>query len=79
VSQSSITTLAESQVSTSPHDVVIVELIKPDGMPAIVKVTWPEMPTVIDPMNFGDAASIVVKLFSTAHIELARIKSRRHR
>jgi hypothetical protein len=32
---------------------------------------------VIDPKSFGDTASLVVRLFSTAHVELARIKSRR--
>jgi hypothetical protein len=31
------------------------------------------MPTVINPCSFGDAASAIVKLFSTAHVTLARI------
>jgi hypothetical protein len=34
---------------------------------------------VIGPNSFGGAASVIVKLLSTAHITLARIRSRRHR
>lgn len=77
MSQSSI--LAESQVTQTPHDVVTVQLIEPDGMPPIVKITWPPQSTVIDPPRFGDIAAALVKIFSTAHVELARIKSRRYR
>jgi hypothetical protein len=46
-------------------------------MPAIVRIAWPLGPTVVDPKSFGDIAAALVRLFSTAHIELARIKARR--
>jgi hypothetical protein len=32
-------------------------------------------PTVIDPPRFGGTAAALVKMFSTAHVELARIKA----
>jgi hypothetical protein len=73
------TTLADSQLTPAPHDVIEVQLVQPDGLPAFVQITWPLHPTVIDPKSFGDAASIVVRLFSTAHVTLARIKGRRRR
>jgi hypothetical protein len=73
------TTLAESQVTQTPHDVVTVELVQPDDMPAVVKITWPGQPSIVDPKRFGDVAAALVRMFSTAHVELARIKSRRHR
>jgi hypothetical protein len=74
------TILAESQVTQSPHtDVVTVELVEPDDMPAAVRISWPAQPTVINPRSFGDTAAALVKMFSTAHVELARIKARRHR
>lgn len=76
MSPSSITVLGESQLTQSTHDVVIVQLVEPEGLPAFVQVSWPLHPSVIDPKNFGDSASIVVRLFSTAHIELARINAR---
>jgi hypothetical protein len=71
------TMLAESQLTQSPHDSITVELIDSDDVPAFVHITWPLYPTVIDPKSFGDSASIVVRLFSTAHVTLARIKARR--
>jgi hypothetical protein len=72
------TMLAESQITASPHDVVGVQLVEPDDLPAFVQVSWPLQPTVIDPNSFGDSASVIVKLFSTAHVTLARVKGRRH-
>jgi hypothetical protein len=35
-------------------------------------------PTVIDPGRFRDLAAALVRLFSEAHVTLARIKARRH-
>jgi len=35
-------------------------------------------PTVIDPGRFRDLAAALVRLFSDAHVTLARIKARRH-
>ena len=70
-----ITPLASAQIN---HDTVSIELLEPDAMPAMVRVAWPLHPTVIDPKNFGDTASVIVRMFSTAHVELARIKARRH-
>jgi hypothetical protein len=76
---SQITELAEAQVTQTPHDVVSVELVQPDDLSAIVRVTWPEQPSIVDPKGFGETAAALVKMFSTAHVELARIRSRRYR
>ena len=74
---SKTTTLAESQITTSPHDVVSVELVQPDDMPPMVLIHWPlDGPTVVDPKRFGDAARELVRLFSEAHVELARLRAR---
>jgi hypothetical protein len=70
--------LGESQLTQSPHNVVTVELVQPDDLPAFVQISWPLQPTVLDPSSFGDSAALIVKLFSTAHVTLARIRSRRH-
>jgi hypothetical protein len=72
---SNITPLAETQIGRSDHDTVEITLVEPDDMPVFVQVTWPEMPTVIDPARFRDAAAAMVKLFSDAHIALARLKA----
>jgi hypothetical protein len=71
------TILAESQITESPHDIVTIELVEPDNMPAAVRIALPLQPSVIDPPRFRDTAAAMVKLFSDAHITLARIKARR--
>jgi hypothetical protein len=58
------TTLSEAQVAQS-HDVVTVELVQPGDMPAIVRITWPAQPSIVDPARFGDTAGALVKMFST--------------
>ena len=50
MSQSSpITPLASNQVN---HDQLTIELIEPDGMPAMVRIVWPSAPTIVDPKRF---------------------------
>jgi hypothetical protein len=66
-----ITPLASAQVG---HDTISIELVEPDGLPAVVKISWPEQASIIDPRIFGDTAGGLVKLFSSAHIELARLR-----
>jgi hypothetical protein len=68
--------LASGQIN---HDTISIELVEPDSLPAVVKITWPAQATVVDPRSFGDTTAALVKMFSTAHVELARIKSRRYR
>jgi hypothetical protein len=47
-------------------------------MPPIVRIGWPLQPTVTDPERFRDVAAALVKLFSEAHVTLARIRARRY-
>jgi hypothetical protein len=72
---SNTTTLAESQITQSPHDVVTAELIKRDGMPPIVRIGWPLQPTVCEPAQFPSVAAMVARLFATASTKLAHIKA----
>jgi hypothetical protein len=78
---SKTTTLAESQITQSPHDVVTIELVnpEPDDLPPFVQITWPLQPTLIDdPGRFRDTAAAIVQMFSAAHVRLAQIRARRH-
>ena len=69
-----ITPLASGQLN---HDHLAVDLVEPTGVPAMVRITWPAKPSVVDPPRFGDTAAALVKMFSEAHVALARIKVRR--
>jgi hypothetical protein len=71
------TILGEAQITHSPHNVIEIRLIESDDLPPFVEIGWPLQPSVLDPKAFRDVAATVVKLFSEAHITLARIKARR--
>jgi hypothetical protein len=72
--QSSITPLASSSLG---HDRVSVELVEPDGMPAMVRILWPAAPTVVDPRRYADTASAVMRLLAKANVELVRLRAAR--
>ena len=72
---SKITELASSQITAG--DSITIELVEADETPTVVIVRWPGKPTVCHPRRFPDTAAALARLFSTAHVELARIKARR--
>jgi hypothetical protein len=71
------TSLAEGQITPSPHDVVTVVLVQPDDMPAVIRISWPLHPTVCDPRRFPQLAGDVAHMFAEASTTLAGIKGRR--
>ena len=52
-----------------------VELVEPDGMPAMVRIVWPPQPTMIDHRRFPDVAAAIAQLLARAHIVLAALKA----
>jgi len=66
------TPLASAQIY---HDQLAVELVEPDGMPAMVRIVWPAQPPIIDPSRFPDTAATVAQLFARAHIVLAALEA----
>jgi hypothetical protein len=69
---SQITPLASSQIN---HDQLAVELVEPDRMPAMVRIVWPNAPTIVDPRRFPDTAATIARLFARAHVVLAALKA----
>jgi hypothetical protein len=67
-----ITPLASAEVN---HDHLRVELVEPDSMPAMVRISWPMQPTIVDPKRFPDVAAQIAQLFARAHIVLAALKA----
>lgn len=66
------TLLASAQIN---HDQLKVELVEPDTLPPMVKITWLDAPTIVDPKRFPDTAATVAQLFARAHIVLAALKA----
>ena len=72
MSKSPITPLASAKVD---HDRLTIELVEPDGMPAVVRIVWPAAPSIIDPRAFPDVANAVARLFARGHVVLASLKA----
>ena len=73
--QSSTTNLAHGRINGA--DELTVQLISPDGMPAVVRITWPPQPSVVQPARFPEVAATLTRLFAEAATTLARIKASR--
>ena len=71
---SKLTELASGQITNS--DAITVILSEPDGMPESVVIHWPGRPTTLDPKSFDDAAAMIVKLFSAAHVKLTQSRKK---
>ena len=69
-----ITPLASAQVG---HDTISVELLEPNAMPPMVRIVWPDVPTIVNPKQFPDTAATVARLFAEAATTLASIKANR--
>jgi hypothetical protein len=70
---SKTTILASGQIT--PTDALLVELREPDEFPASILITWPQMPSVVDPRRFGATANAVAWLMATAITNLAEIRA----
>jgi hypothetical protein len=46
-------------------------------MPAMVRIVWPDAPTIVDPKRFPETAATIAQLFARAHIVLAAIRAER--
>jgi hypothetical protein len=74
VTQSSPIVLASRTINRS-GDLVTVELIQPDPMPAAVRIVWPTAPTITTPARYNEVASTAMRLLAEASITLARIRA----
>ena len=58
-------------------DSLTIELVQPDGHPAVVRITWPLQPTVVRPDTFPACAAKTMRVVARASVELAGIKAER--
>ena len=67
-------------LSTGPingAEVITVELIQPDSMPAVVRIVWPTALTITTPARDLEVASTAMRLLAEASTTLARIRASR--
>ena len=56
-------------------DELSVQLIQPDGMPAVVRINWPRRPTTAAAAHYPAVAAAVVKIIADSATALARHKA----
>jgi len=58
-------------------DELSVQLIQPDGMPAVVRINWPLRPTTAAAAHYPAVAAAIVKIIAESATALARHKAGR--
>jgi hypothetical protein len=56
-------------------DELLVQLIQPDGLPAVVRITWPPQPTTAAAAHYPAVAAAIVKIIADSATALARHKA----
>ena len=54
---------------------ITIELVQPDSMPTVVRIVWPNAPTITTPARYSEVASTAMRLLAEASTALARIKA----
>ena len=54
-----------------------IELVQPDGMPAVVRIVWPTSATITRPEHYLGVASAVMRLLAEGSTTLTRIRASR--
>ena len=70
---SDITDLSRGNITAAEE--LSVQLIQPDSMPAVVRIVWPNAPTITTPARYLEVASAAMRLLAEASTTLTRIKA----
>ena len=68
-----VTQLARGTVNGA--DQLSVQLIQPDGVPAVVRINWPRRPTTAAAAHYPAVAAAIVKIIADSAMALARHKA----
>jgi hypothetical protein len=58
-------------------ETLTIELIRPNSMPAVVRIVWPTAATITTPADYLQVASAAMRLLAEASTTLARIRASR--
>ena len=67
-----VTELARGDINAA--DELFVELIKPADMPAMIRITWPPQPTIMQPRRFAEIASEAMRILGRANVALTQFR-----
>jgi hypothetical protein len=74
---SQTTTLAEGQLTRSPHDTITVELIEPANASAMIAIQWPLKATLVSASQYEYAAAAAMRILANGNVVLMRIRKER--
>jgi hypothetical protein len=56
---------------------LVIELIEPAELSPVIRIKWPERPTVIPPAALDAAVAVAMRVLSNSVIELAALRVRK--
>jgi hypothetical protein len=71
----SSTHLASGKITNA--DTLIVELVEPDGLPPIIRIRWPDKPSLCPPAQLNATVAAAMRVMSNAVVELAALRVRK--
>jgi hypothetical protein len=69
------TQLAHGKITNA--DALTIELVQPPDMPPIIRIRWPDKPSLCPPSQFDAAVAAAMRILSKAVVELAAIRVHR--
>jgi hypothetical protein len=66
------TQLARGKITNA--DTLTIELIQPLELPAVIRIHWPDKPSICPPTQFDQAVAAAMRILSNAVVELAAIR-----
>jgi hypothetical protein len=66
------TQLAHGKITNA--DTLTVELVEPTDMPPVIRLRWPEKPSLCPPCSYDNVAAAAMQVLTAAVIELAAVR-----
>ncbi len=70
-----ITPLARGPLNGA--DELLIELVEPTDLPSVIRLRWPDKPTVCPPTQLDSVVAAAMKILANSVVELAALKVRK--
>jgi hypothetical protein len=64
--------LAHGKITNA--DALTIELVEPPGMPPVIRLRWPEKPSITTPDAYASVAAAAMQILAAAVVRLAQIR-----
>jgi hypothetical protein len=66
------TTLARGPINGA--DELLIELVEPTDLPPVIRIRWPDKPTLCPPAQLNATVAATMRVMSNAVVELAALR-----